>query len=81
VDTATVAPARSRWIPIQFASLALVWGGSFLFIKVGLHGLSALQVAAARLDFGALTLISLMVLLRVRCRASSKSGDISRWSR
>lgn len=65
VDTATVAPARSRWLPIQFAALALVWGGSFLFIKVGLHGLSALQVAAARLDFGALTLISLMVLLRV----------------
>ncbi len=65
VDTATIAPARSRWLPIQFAALALVWGASFLFIKVGLQGLSALQVAAARLDFGALTLISLMVLLRV----------------
>lgn len=36
-----------------------------MFIKVGLRGLSALQVAAARLDFGALTLMSLLVLLRV----------------
>lgn len=36
-----------------------------MFIKVGLQGLSALQVAAARLDFGALTLVSLLVLLRV----------------
>ncbi len=64
VDTATAAPARSRWLPVQFAALALVWGASFLFIKVGLEGLSALQVAAVRLDFGALTLISLIVLLR-----------------
>ncbi|MDO3103749.1 DMT family transporter [Mycobacteroides abscessus] len=65
MDTATAAPARSRWLPLQFAALALVWGASFLFIKVGLQGLSALQVAAARLDFGALTLVSLLVLLRV----------------
>ncbi|MEC4838686.1 EamA family transporter [Mycobacteroides chelonae] len=65
MDTATAAPARSRWLPLRFAALALVWGASFLFIKVGLHGLSALQVAAARLDFGALTLASLVVLLRV----------------
>ncbi|MGH3722878.1 MAG: DMT family transporter [Mycobacterium sp.] len=65
MDIATIAPARSRWLPLQFATLALVWGASFLFIKIGLHGLSALQVAAARLDFGALTLVSLIVLLRV----------------
>ncbi|MUM15845.1 EamA family transporter [Mycobacterium sp. CBMA271] len=65
MDTATSAPVRSRWLPLQFAVLAIVWGASFLFIKVGLQGLSALQVAAARLDFGALTLVSLIVLLRV----------------
>lgn len=65
MDTATVAPTRNRWLPLQFAALALVWGASFLFIKVGLQGLSALQVAAARLDFGALTLASLILLLRV----------------
>ncbi|ORB47942.1 EamA family transporter [Mycobacteroides saopaulense] len=66
MDTATAAQTRRSWLPLQFAALALVWGASFLFIKVGLQGLSALQVAAARLDFGALTLLSLVVLLRVR---------------
>ena len=36
---------------VQFALLALVWGASFLFIKVGLEGLSPGQVVLARLAF------------------------------
>lgn len=45
-----------RWLPVQFTALALVWGSSFLFIRVGLDGLSPLQVAAARMVLGALVL-------------------------
>lgn len=40
----------------QFALLALVWGASFLFIKVGLEGLSPGQVVLARMVCGAATL-------------------------
>lgn len=41
---------------VQFALLGVVWGSSFLFIKVGLEGLSPAQVVWGRLVFGALTL-------------------------
>jgi drug/metabolite transporter (DMT)-like permease len=50
-------------VAVQFALLALVWGSSFFFIKVGLTGLSPGQVAWARLVFGALTL-AVIVLSR-----------------
>ena len=43
--------------------LGLIWGSSFLFIKVGLGGLSPAQVVWARLVLGALTL-GVFVLIR-----------------
>jgi drug/metabolite transporter (DMT)-like permease len=46
-------------IAIRFTALAIVWGASFLFIKVGLTGLSPAQVALARICFGALALIAI----------------------
>lgn len=56
------APAGTA-TAVQFVLLGLVWGSSFLFIKVGLGGLSPAQVVWARLVLGALTL-GLFVLLR-----------------
>ncbi len=44
-------------ITIRFAALAIVWGASFLFIKIGLTGLSPAQVALARVCLGAVALI------------------------
>lgn len=44
--------------------LALTWGSSFLFIKVGLEGLSPGQVALARMLFAAVTLAAIMLLTR-----------------
>lgn len=46
----------------QFVMLALAWGASFLFIKVGLEGLSPPQVVLGRLLAGAvaLTVVSLV---------------------
>jgi drug/metabolite transporter (DMT)-like permease len=49
-----------------FLALSLVWGGSFLFIKVGLEGLSPGQVVIGRLGFGALTLFAIMLITRRR---------------
>ncbi|MCU1479051.1 MAG: hypothetical protein JWQ64_3744 [Subtercola sp.] len=47
---------------LQFLAMGLVWGSSFLFMKVALTGVSFGQVAWARLVFGALTL-GLIVLI------------------
>lgn len=41
---------------VQFGLLAVAWGASFLFIKVGLEGLSPGQVVLARMVGGAVTL-------------------------
>lgn len=41
---------------LQFVLLAVTWGASFLFIKVGLEGLSPAQVVLARLVAGAIAL-------------------------
>ncbi|MEE1621581.1 DMT family transporter [Zafaria sp. J156] len=49
-------------LPLAFAALALVWGSSFLFMKVAAEGLTAGQIAAGRLVLGALTLRVLMVV-------------------
>lgn len=49
------------WVPAQFAALALVWGASFLFIRVALDGLSPVQVVFGRLACGALVLTAVMV--------------------
>ena len=51
---ARVRPMRS--VALQFVALAVIWGSSFLFIKVGLEGLSPGQVVLGRLASGALAL-------------------------
>jgi drug/metabolite transporter (DMT)-like permease len=47
-----------------FVALALTWGSSFLFIKIGLEGLTAAQVVWARLVLGAAALAVLTALTR-----------------
>src|SRR5256714_11627008 len=51
-------------VTVRFALLAVVWGASFLFIKVGLGGLSPAQVALARVALGALALAFVLALRR-----------------
>ena len=55
-------PSQSS-IAIQFVLTGIIWGSSFLFMKVALGGLSPAQVAWSRLILGALTL-GLFVALR-----------------
>ena len=51
-----------RWVP-RLALLALIWGWSFLFIKVAVEGMTPTAVAAARITLGAAFMVG---LLRVR---------------
>ncbi|WP_020076601.1 DMT family transporter [Cryocola sp. 340MFSha3.1] len=53
-------------VALQFVAMGLVWGASFLFMKVALEGVSFGQVAWARLVFGALTLGVIALIMRVR---------------
>lgn len=51
---------------LQFLGMGIVWGSSFLFIKLALEGVSFYQVAWARLVLGGLTLGIIMLALRQR---------------
>jgi drug/metabolite transporter (DMT)-like permease len=56
-------PLSQGSIAVQFVLTGIIWGSSFLFMKVALVGLSPAQVAWSRLILGALTL-GLFVALR-----------------
>lgn len=53
-------------VPVQFAALSLVWGASFLLMKVALDGLSPVQLVVGRLALGSLVLVSVMLATRRR---------------
>lgn len=56
-----------QWgVAAQYIALALVWGSSFLFMKVASDGVSAPQMAFARLLLGAIVLIVIMAITRRR---------------
>ena len=52
-----------RW-RLPYTLLALTWGSSFWFIKVGLESFSAVQVGFLRVSLGALTLLGLSAVTR-----------------
>ncbi|MFC4139051.1 MULTISPECIES: DMT family transporter [unclassified Microbacterium] len=60
------ARQRTASIVIQFVLTGIVWGSSFLFMKVALGGISPAQVAWSRLLLGALALGLFVVLRRDR---------------
>ncbi|WP_345802085.1 DMT family transporter [Microbacterium sp. AZCO] len=69
--TATRARTPSpRWITVQFVLAGIVWGSSFLFMKVALTGISPAQVAWTRILLGTLTLGALVLLRRERLSRS-----------
>jgi drug/metabolite transporter (DMT)-like permease len=53
-------------VPVQYLLLAVTWGASFLFIKIGLEGLSPGQVVLGRLTAGAVALALMTVVTRQR---------------
>ncbi|GAA3490705.1 DMT family transporter [Streptomyces cremeus] len=58
---------------VRFAVLALIWGFSFLFIKVGTQGFAPFQVTFGRLLFGALVLLAALALKRERLPRSLRT--------
>ncbi|MGZ3426553.1 MAG: DMT family transporter [Polyangia bacterium] len=48
----------------RFVALTLIWGASFLFIKIGVEALAPLQVAFGRMLFGSLTLLAVAIVRR-----------------
>ncbi|KMS68385.1 membrane protein [Streptomyces viridochromogenes] len=57
--------ARLDW-RLRFAALSLIWGFSFLLIKVGTHGYAPFQVTLGRLVFGTAVLAAAMAVKRER---------------
>lgn len=49
---------------LRLGALALMWGSSFVWIKVGLHAFSPLQLVLARLVLGAVVLFALCLAYR-----------------
>ena len=69
-----VSPTRSSLgdvpprfsIALQFLGMGLIWGSSFLFMKVALDGVTFVQVAWSRLVLGGLTLLVIVLVMRLR---------------
>ncbi|MFB7276917.1 DMT family transporter [Streptomyces hydrogenans] len=59
---------RSRLLDwrVRFGVLALIWGFSFLFIKVGTDGFAPFQVTFGRLLFGSVVLVAALLVKRDR---------------
>lgn len=58
---------------IRFAALSLIWGFSFLLIKVGTDGYAPFQVAFGRLLFGTLVLAAAMAVRRERLPRATRT--------
>ena len=55
---------RRQRVPwqVKFGSLAIIWGASFLFMKIGLRWFSPVQIATGRVVLGAATVVLLLHL-------------------
>jgi drug/metabolite transporter (DMT)-like permease len=59
--------------PARFALLALFWGSTFLFIKIGDEALVPLQVSLGRLLVGTATLAAILAAQRARLPRSTRA--------
>ncbi|MER7024053.1 MULTISPECIES: DMT family transporter [Streptomyces] len=65
-------PPATGW-RLRFAVLALIWGFSFLFIKVGTEGFAPLQVTLGRVACGAAVLLAVLAVKRQRLPRSART--------
>jgi drug/metabolite transporter (DMT)-like permease len=71
------AAADPAW-RLQYLTLTVIWGLSFLFIKEALRGLAPLQVTAGRVAIGAAVLIVVLIARRERLpRGRSTWGHLA----
>lgn len=68
-------PARPRALDwrLRFAALSLIWGFSFLLIKVGTHGYAPFQVTLGRLLSGTAVLAVAMAVKRERLPRTART--------
>jgi drug/metabolite transporter (DMT)-like permease len=59
------SPRAAAWLP-AFVALAVIWGSSFLFIKVGVRELHPMYLAFVRSAAGAVTLVAVLLVTRTR---------------
>ncbi|MFF3334973.1 DMT family transporter [Streptomyces sp. NPDC002888] len=64
--TTTVPPRRTLDWRLRFGALSLIWGFSFLLIKVGTQAYAPFQVTLGRLVFGTAVLAAVLVAKRER---------------
>lgn len=73
VTTATRPGRRGLDWRIKFAVLSVVWGFSFLFIKLGTEGFAPPYVSFGRMFFGAVVLLTALVIKRQRLPRSPRT--------
>jgi len=56
---------RVPW-QVKFGALALIWGGSFLLMKIGLQALAPVQISTLRIVAGAATVLLSALVMGVR---------------
>lgn len=61
----------------RLALLAVIWGWSFLFIKVAVEGMTPTAVAGARIALGMVTMLVVLRTAGPRSPATPPSGDTS----
>jgi drug/metabolite transporter (DMT)-like permease len=61
----TMSATRVPW-QLKFIALALIWGSSFLLMKIGLRSLAPLQISGLRIFSGASVLLLLLTASRGR---------------
>lgn len=64
---------------LRLATLALMWGSSFLLIKIALGALGPTQVAVARIVLGAVVLLILCALRGARIVGFGSTSDRALW--
>ncbi|MFI1972415.1 EamA family transporter [Streptomyces cinnamoneus] len=65
-------PRRIDW-RIRFGVLSLIWGFSFVFIKLGTDGFAPPYVSFGRMFFGALVLMAALLVTRQRLPRSART--------
>ncbi|MGP4092635.1 DMT family transporter [Streptomyces sp. KR55] len=77
-DHVATLPRRTLDWRLRFAALSLIWGFSFLLIKVGTEGYAPFQVTLGRLVFGTAVLAAAMIVQRERLpRAARTWGHLT----
>ncbi|MFF5900766.1 DMT family transporter [Streptomyces argenteolus] len=69
----SATPRRTPDWRLRFLALSLIWGFSFLLIKVGTHGYAPFQVTFGRLLFGTAVLAAAMAVRRERLPRSART--------